>query len=99
MLPSNNVLTCLRRAITATGTLTVADVDTGENKFNTTVTSANGNLGSLTITDAGAYTYSVDNSLVQSLGAGQTKSETFTVKSFDDTASQDIKEIPSPYRI
>jgi large repetitive protein len=76
--------------LTANGTLTVADVDAGENQFRTTVTPANGNLGSLTITDAGAYTYSVDNGLVQSLGAGQTKIETFTVKSVDGTASQDI---------
>lgn len=73
-----------------TGTLTVNDVDAGENKFNTTVTSANGNLGNLTITDAGAYTYSVDNNKVQSLGANQTKLETFTVKSVDGTATKDI---------
>jgi VCBS repeat-containing protein/ELWxxDGT repeat protein len=73
-----------------TGTLTVNDVDAGENKFNTTVISANGNLGNLTITDAGAYTYSVDNSKVQSLSANQTKLETFTVKSIDGTATKDI---------
>ncbi|WP_160166322.1 VCBS domain-containing protein [Calothrix sp. PCC 7507] len=76
--------------LTTTGTLTVNDVDTGDNKFNTTVTSANGNLGSLNITQAGAWTYSVANSAVQSLGAGQTKTETFTVNSFDGTASQNI---------
>ncbi|WP_174708841.1 VCBS domain-containing protein [Nostoc sp. TCL240-02] len=74
----------------ATGSLTVADVDTGENKFNTSVTSAAGNLGSLSITDAGAFTYTVANSAVQSLGAGATKTETFTVKSVDGTASQNI---------
>ncbi|MCP2728066.1 VCBS domain-containing protein [Limnofasciculus baicalensis] len=76
--------------LTATGTLTVADVDTNQNKFNTTVTSTPGNLGNLSITDAGAYSYSVDNSAVQYLGAGQTKNETFTVQSLDGTASQDI---------
>ncbi|MFN6538962.1 MAG: VCBS domain-containing protein [Nostoc sp. EkiNYC01] len=76
--------------LTATGSLTVSDVDAGQNIFNTTVTSATGNLGSLSITSAGAYTYSVANSAVQSLGAGQTKTETFTVASVDGTVTQDI---------
>ncbi|WP_442939257.1 VCBS domain-containing protein [Nostoc sp.] len=76
--------------LTTTGTLTVTDVDTGENKFKTTVTSASGNLGSLSITEAGAWNYSVANSAVQSLGAGATKTETFTVQSVDATASQNI---------
>ncbi|MEH1895466.1 MAG: VCBS domain-containing protein [Nostoc sp.] len=76
--------------LTATGSLTVSDVDAGQNIFNTTVTSATGNLGSLSITNAGAYSYSVANSAVQFLGAGQTKAETFTVKSVDGTASQNI---------
>nr|MDZ8063515.1 VCBS domain-containing protein [Nostoc sp. EkiNYC01] len=76
--------------LTATGVLTVADVDAGENKFNTSVTSANGNLGSLTITDTGSWNYTVANGAVQSLGAGATKTETFTVQSIDGTASQNI---------
>ncbi|MBD2518833.1 FG-GAP repeat protein [Nostoc sp. FACHB-973] len=76
--------------LTATGSLTVTDVDAGQNLFSTTVTSATGNLGSLSITSAGAYTYSVANSAVQFLGAGQTKTETFTVASVDGTVTQDI---------
>ncbi len=76
--------------LTATGVLTVADVDAGQNKFKTTVTSASGNLGSLSITDTGTWNYSVANSAVQSLGAGATKNETFTVESFDGTASLNI---------
>ncbi|MBD2518828.1 cadherin-like domain-containing protein [Nostoc sp. FACHB-973] len=76
--------------LTATGSLTVTDVDTNESVFNTTVTSAIGNLGSLSITSAGAYSYSVANSAVQFLGAGQTKAETFTVTSIDGTATQNI---------
>ncbi|MEA5451518.1 Ig-like domain-containing protein [Leptolyngbya sp. CCNP1308] len=76
--------------LSATGSLTVADVDTGESKFKTTVASANGNLGSLSITEAGAWSYSVANSAVQSLGAMATKTETFTVTSFDGTDTQDI---------
>ncbi|MBD2565782.1 MULTISPECIES: beta strand repeat-containing protein [Nostoc] len=76
--------------LTATGNLTVSDVDTGENIFNTNVTTATGNLGSLSITQAGAYSYTVANSAVQYLGAGVTKTDTFTVESFDGSASQDI---------
>ncbi|MUG95830.1 hypothetical protein F7734_27115 [Scytonema sp. UIC 10036] len=77
--------------LSATGNLTVTDPDAGESKFNTTVTSANDNLGSLTITEAGAFTYTVaNNSAVQSLGVGATKTDTFTVQSFDGTASQNI---------
>nr|MDZ8063512.1 VCBS domain-containing protein [Nostoc sp. EkiNYC01] len=76
--------------LTATGTLTVADADTGDNTFNTNVTSASGNLGSLTISDTGSWNYSVANSAVQFLGAGATKTETFTVQSADGTASLDI---------
>jgi VCBS repeat-containing protein len=76
--------------LNATGSLTVSDVDAGEDKFNTSVTSATDNLGSLSIAENGAFSYSVDNSAVQSLGADKTKTDTFTVKSFDGTASQDI---------
>ncbi|OKH35629.1 hypothetical protein FACHB389_12275 [Nostoc calcicola FACHB-389] len=74
--------------LTATGTLTVADVD-GDNTFKTTVTGT-GNLGSLTISDTGTWNYSVANSAVQFLGAGATKTETFTVQSADGTASLEI---------
>ncbi|WP_429062486.1 VCBS domain-containing protein, partial [Aeromonas hydrophila] len=42
-------------------------------------------LGSLTITEGGAWTYNVDNSKVQYLGEGETKVETFTVASVDGT--------------
>ena len=76
--------------LTISGSLTVIDQDAGENKFSTIVTSETGSLGRLTITDTGAYTYTVDNSAVEYLGAGQTKTETFTVTSLDGTASQNI---------
>jgi len=76
----------------ATGNLTVNDQDAGQAKFNTTVTPASGNLGNLVISETGQLTYSLSNSLpaVQLLGAGQTKTDTFTVKSFDGSASKDI---------
>ena len=76
--------------LTATGSLTVSDVDQGENGFQTTVTPVGSPLGTLGITADGAWTYSIANSAVQSLGAVATQEETFTVKSTDGTASQDI---------
>ena len=71
--------------LTAGGTLTVTDADSGEAGFSGTVTPANGTLGSLTITPTGNWTYSVPNTLVQYLKAGETKTETFTVRSIDGT--------------
>uniref|UniRef100_UPI003CE83073 VCBS domain-containing protein n=2 Tax=Aeromonas dhakensis TaxID=196024 RepID=UPI003CE83073 len=44
-----------------------------------------GALGSLSITEGGAWTYNVDNSKVQYLGEGETKVETFVVESVDGT--------------
>ncbi|WP_324040397.1 VCBS domain-containing protein, partial [Aeromonas dhakensis] len=73
--------------LTETGTLTVTDVDgADEAKFvsGNGVASA-GALGSLTITEGGAWTYNVDNSKVQYLGEGETKVETFVVESVDGT--------------
>ncbi|WP_221642996.1 DUF4114 domain-containing protein [Nostoc sp. 2RC] len=76
--------------LTATGNLSITDADTGENKFNTNVISASGNLGSLNITDTGTWNYSVANSAVQFLGAGVSKTEIFSVESVDGTVLQDI---------
>ncbi|MEW6999811.1 VCBS domain-containing protein, partial [Colwelliaceae bacterium BS250] len=72
--------------LTDTGTLTISDADTGENVFQTTgITASAGALGSLSITEAGEWTYTVDNADVQYLGEDDTKVETFTVLSADGT--------------
>ncbi len=73
--------------LTETGTLSVTDVDgTDEAKFVAgSGVASSGALGSLTITEGGAWTYNVDNSKVQYLGEGETKVETFVVKSVDGT--------------
>ena len=76
--------------LSTAGSLNITDADAGENKFQTTVISADGNLGSLIITDAGEWTYTVANSATQYLKANATKTETFTVKSFDGLTSRDI---------
>ncbi|MCW2242495.1 VCBS domain-containing protein [Azospirillum canadense] len=72
----------------ATGTLSIQDVDAGEGTFRTTVGSDPGNLGSLALQADGTYAYSVDNSAVQFLGAGQTRTDSFTITSFDGTTKR-----------
>jgi VCBS repeat-containing protein len=72
--------------LTATGSIAIADADQGQSSFQTSVSSAAGNLGSLTLSANGSYTYSVANGAVQYLGAGQTKTESFTITSVDGTA-------------
>ena len=69
------------------GVLTISDADQGQAKF----VAGNGTpsadaLGSLSITEGGTWSYSVDNSKVQYLGQGETKVESFTVKSVDGTS-------------
>lgn len=75
-------------SLTANGTLSVTDLDTGEAGFRTTVASAAGNLGTLTLAVNGNYAYSVANAAVQHLGAGQTKIERFTVTSIDGSSRE-----------
>ncbi|WFU11876.1 VCBS domain-containing protein (plasmid) [Rhizobium sp. CB3090] len=72
----------------ASGTLTINDADRGESNFRPTTIAPDGtHLGTLTIDADGNWSYKVDNSLsaVQSLGANQSKTDTFTVSSVDGT--------------
>ncbi|NLS08376.1 hypothetical protein HGP14_34990, partial [Rhizobium sp. P32RR-XVIII] len=71
--------------LTATGTISVSDADHDQSSFQTTVTSAAGNLGSLVLAADGSYTYSVSNAAVQYLQADEQRTETFTIKSADGT--------------
>ncbi|MGT2504177.1 VCBS domain-containing protein [Bradyrhizobium guangxiense] len=71
--------------LTASGTLSISDVDLNQSSFQTAVASAPGNLGTLMIDANGAYSYSVANGLVQYLGQGETRDEVFTVKALDGT--------------
>ena len=78
-------------ALSTTGTLVVTDADANQSAIDPAagiVASPNA-LGTLTIAANGTWTYTVPNASVQYLGAGQTKVETFTVKSVDGT-SHDI---------
>jgi VCBS repeat-containing protein len=74
--------------LTATGSISISDVDQNQAAFKTTVISASSNLGTLTLQTNGSYTYSVADSAVQFLGAGQVKTDTFTVTSLDGTTRQ-----------
>ncbi|MFS2155213.1 VCBS domain-containing protein [Rhizobium sp. Rhizsp42] len=74
--------------LVATGTISVTDVDHDQSSFQEVVASKGTNLGTLTINAAGAYTYSVDASLVEYLSDRETRVETFIVKSFDGTSKE-----------
>ncbi|MDZ4262981.1 MAG: Ig-like domain-containing protein, partial [Pseudomonadota bacterium] len=73
---------------TAAGTLSISDADAGEEGFEVQSNTA-GTYGSFSITSDGDWTYNIDNSKanVQQLKEGETKTETFTVKSIDGTTS------------
>ena len=81
-------------ALADSGTLTISDADTGENVFQTSgITASSGALGNLTITTAGVWSYTVANADVQYLKAGETKTETFTVKAADGTTKDVVVTI------
>ena len=73
--------------LSAAGSIPVSDADTGEAGFQTTVTPVGSPLGALALDASGAYTYTVDNSAVQFLGAGATQTDTFQISSIDGTSS------------
>jgi len=70
---------------TASATLTITDVDTGEDSF--VADTIVGGVGELVIDTLGNWTYEADNTLpgVQALGAGDTFNDTFAVESVDGT--------------
>ena len=74
----------------ATGTLTDTDVDNAPNTFTAVSAPAasDGGYGTFTMTAAGVWTYTLDdtNSVVQALDVGDTLTDTFTVTSIDGTA-------------
>ena len=74
--------------LTASGTISITDTDQNQASFQTGVTGAQGNLGSLTLQANGSYTYTVADSAVQYLGANDTKVDTFTVTALDGTTKQ-----------
>ncbi len=73
--------------LTTKGSLAVSDADDGQSAFVPgNASAAAGTLGTLAITAGGNWSYSVANSAVQYLKAGETKVENFTVTTLDGTA-------------
>ena len=72
--------------LTSSGTLTVSDADHDQSSFQA-ITSQAGTYGSFSIDSSGHWTYTLNNSAsnVQALAEGDTKTETFVVKSADGT--------------
>ncbi|MEG3063389.1 MAG: VCBS domain-containing protein, partial [Comamonas sp.] len=79
--------------LVASGTVSISDADTGESSFKEgAVFNGSGTaLGTLVFNTNGSYSYSVDNSKVQYLKAGESLVETYTVTSKDGSASTTIK--------
>lgn len=75
----------------ASGSLTVTDVDTGENRVQAQ-SGTSGTYGSFSISAAGAWTYSLNNNAanVQALTNADVVTDSFTVTSQDGTATQTV---------
>ena len=75
----------------AVGNLDSTDVDNTPDAWTAvgTATASAGGFGSYTLTAAGVWTYTLDNSnlTVQALNVGQTLTDTFTVKTIDNTTA------------
>ncbi len=71
--------------LSATGSIAISDVDDHGAIFSTIVVPVGSPLGALVLAANGTYSYTVSNAAVQSLGAGQTAIDTFTVTSADGT--------------
>jgi VCBS repeat-containing protein len=76
---------------TATGQLTVNDVDHGENQAKV-INNQSGEYGKFSITANGAWTYVLNKNAenVQALAAGETVTDSFVVTSKDGTATQTV---------
>ncbi|WP_407926795.1 beta strand repeat-containing protein [Candidatus Chlorobium masyuteum] len=72
--------------LNASGSLTLNDPDSGQSLFR--IPENTGTYGVFTLSNSGAWTYSVNNSSVQSLGASSTLTDSFTAVSSDGTASK-----------
>ncbi|MEJ2792260.1 retention module-containing protein, partial [Iodobacter sp. LRB] len=80
--------------LTTSGTLLVNDKDAGQSSFQAQ-TDTNGTYGKFSIGTNGKWTYVLNNAAanVQALAEGETKTETFTVKSADGTTSSVVVTI------
>jgi VCBS repeat-containing protein len=78
--------------LTATGTLTISDVDTGESSFRPQSNIA-GLYGTFSLSANGTWNYALNNSLpvIQALPGGAQLFDTFTAVSFDGSSQQQVQ--------
>ncbi|MBX2825363.1 MAG: VCBS domain-containing protein, partial [Gammaproteobacteria bacterium] len=85
--------------LSAGGTLSHGDIDGGDSHTWTIVGDLDldgtlaGSYGSLSLTQAGDWSYALDNSAAQSLAAGETVIESFTISIDDGDGSTDSQQI------
>ncbi len=78
-------------ALIASGTLTVVDPDHDQSHTQVaTHASSTAGLGSYTVDANGRWSYTVDNTAIQYLGANDTATDSFVVRSIDGTAQQTV---------
>lgn len=84
---ASNVVEDSGEVLRTSGTLTVTDADLGQAGFLPSYQGGQsaGFLGTFNFSANGSWTYEVPNALVQSLGEGVTRTETFTVTTTDGT--------------
>ncbi|MCX7248251.1 MAG: VCBS domain-containing protein, partial [Burkholderiales bacterium] len=70
--------------LTVSGQLSASDVDHGATQAWSVQGSATGTYGSIAVDASGKWTYALDNTAHQNLAAGETQTETFTVRVTDD---------------
>ncbi|MDE4063953.1 VCBS domain-containing protein, partial [Phaeobacter gallaeciensis] len=87
---SGDVFEDASNPLTVSGTLTVSDPDIGESVFAEQIATA-GLYGSFSLSVAGDWTYTADNSqtAIQSLNDGETLTDSFTAVTADGT-EQDV---------
>jgi len=80
--------------LVTSGTLSIVDPDSGEATF-TAQTLIQGNYGTFTVNATGQWNYTLSNELstVQDLNASQSLTDSFTVRSADNTSAQIIVTI------
>ncbi|MFJ1303048.1 VCBS domain-containing protein, partial [Pseudomonadota bacterium AL_CKDN230030165-1A_HGKHYDSX7] len=78
---------------TASGQLTISDVDNTDTHTYSIVGNAKGTYGSFAIDATGKWTYTLDNAAAQTLKSGQAITETYTVQVSDGHGGSDTKVI------
>ncbi len=74
--------------LTTGGVLTIADADAGESAFQESEQTVDS--GTFTVEEDGTWSFEADNDAIQSLGEGDTLTETFVVTSQDGTATETV---------